>query len=258
WKSMSKEEQEAATEDEVKALDERRSMRAHAEHNVPLSAFNDARMTMANIEHELVALHDRTGTEVLMFAVRSDINQYNQPFIFYSNLRLSHFIATTTKCTVQELAMHMEGYCISRVEGKSNYVQEVLDLKKKTSGLIMQKLSKCGRKCSISRMVYLNFDTQITAKFGVVIENWPLPKFCCPGDVGSHTKLEILFGSWESGRTCFRSMPDEEWMQWLERRSRQVTTEAGDDQEDTVRTPTLCRRLTLSRHLLSSWCMLHR
>ncbi|GBE87428.1 hypothetical protein SCP_1101040 [Sparassis crispa] len=83
-------------------------------------------------------------------------------------------------------------------------------------------------------MVYLNFNTQITAKFGVVIENWPLPKFCCPGDVGSHTELEVLFGSWESGRMRFRSMPDEEWMQWLERRSQQVTTEAGNDQEDTV------------------------
>ena len=54
-----------------------------------------------------------------------------------------------------------------------------------------------------AKMFYQNFDDQVTRVHGVIVEGWPLSKFCSPGDVGSLTELQVLFNSWKSGSTCF-------------------------------------------------------
>jgi hypothetical protein len=63
-------------------------------------------------------------------------------------------------------------------------------------------------------MFYQNFDTNITAKYGVVIENWPLEKFSSPSDIGSRNEIRVLLQAWESGTTRFRKLSDEELTQW--------------------------------------------
>lgn len=67
-------------------------------------------------------------------------------------------------------------------------------------------------------MVYTNFDDAITNNYGIVIERWPLKKFCCPGDLGTKDELSILYNSWNNGTTVFRRMPQDEFKVWKERR----------------------------------------
>ena len=66
----------------------------------------------------------------------------------------------------------------------------------------------------IKKMNYVNFETAITAKFGIVLENWPVPKFQSPTNM-LHTEAEICFRSWESGATRFRMLTNDEWAVWL-------------------------------------------
>ena len=63
-------------------------------------------------------------------------------------------------------------------------------------------------------MNYVNFESAITTKFGIVLENWPVPKFQSPTNM-SHTEAEICFRSWESGATHFRMLTNDEWAAWL-------------------------------------------
>ena len=72
-------------------------------------------------------------------------------------------------------------------------------------------ICKCG---IIKKMNYVNFKTAITAKFGIILENWPVPKFQSPTNM-SHTEAEICFRSWESGATRFRMLTNDEWAAWL-------------------------------------------
>ncbi|KAG2353442.1 hypothetical protein BDR07DRAFT_1309445, partial [Suillus spraguei] len=56
----------------------------------------------------------------------------------------------------------------------SNYKESYLTLKRELTSLILAKLSKCLLQVPIPKMFYNNFDMQITAKHGIVIEIWPL------------------------------------------------------------------------------------
>jgi hypothetical protein len=107
-----------------------------------------------------------------------------------------------------------------------------LQLKHQISSLVLEKLREheanisrllslinhAGEvtKTKVSRMFYQNFDENITAKYGVVIKNWPLQKFCSPGDIGSRIELKVLYQSWQSGATYFQKLSREELSQWEE------------------------------------------
>lgn len=64
-------------------------------------------------------------------------------------------------------------------------------------------------------MYYVNFDQHITLKFGVVLENWPLTRFAVPGSFSAIPILSLLYNTFESGATCFRSLTNDEWFEWL-------------------------------------------
>src|SRR5262249_43921592 len=123
----------------------------------------------------------------------------------------------------------------------NSYVQDLLELKKKTSTLILEKLrafcaffqfSSHSRsipgeaaKVKISRMFYRNFEDSITDKYGVVVENWPLKMFCSPSDVKSRNEVQVLYRAWESGTARFRRMSSTEWAEWQENRFRNAMAE---------------------------------
>ncbi|OBZ72319.1 hypothetical protein A0H81_07734 [Grifola frondosa] len=115
WKVMSKEEHEALMEDGVKNMANHRKMRAFVPHNTLLSAYHDAHVTLNDVEHELTVLNSCTDMDVLLFTVRSNAQHYNKPYIFCSNHHLAEFVKLVTKASVQELALKMEGYCISGI-----------------------------------------------------------------------------------------------------------------------------------------------
>ncbi|KAG0708174.1 hypothetical protein DFH29DRAFT_871091 [Suillus ampliporus] len=66
----------------------------------------------------------------------------------------------------------------------------------------------------VPKMFYSNFDTQITAKHGVVVDNWPLKNFVSPSDIGSTMELRVLHNTLKTGVMTFRKMTHDEWEQW--------------------------------------------
>jgi hypothetical protein len=106
----------------------------------------------------------------------------------------------------------------------------VLELKKKTALLILEKLSKYEQRFHNAhlysphvveitgvvhnRMIYDRFDDHITQKYGVVVKNWPLKVFCNPSSVGSRIELETLYNGWQSGITRFEKLTEAEMMKW--------------------------------------------
>ncbi|KAI9063700.1 hypothetical protein FKP32DRAFT_1571619 [Trametes sanguinea] len=120
WRNMSQEERVNAVGDGVEKLSERREGRKHGIHNVSIAAFNDVRATLATIAQELDNLNGRTGTDILLVAVRSKPDQFNRPYVFYTSDRITQFIssATAQKETINQFAMRIEAACIGGLEGK--------------------------------------------------------------------------------------------------------------------------------------------
>lgn len=116
-----------------------------------------------------------------------------------------------------------------------NSKTKMLELKKKTTTLILEKLRRCVPHDSltlltkrsstgtltevpVTRMAYDRFDDLITAQHRVVVRNWPLKTFCNPSAVGSRTELELLYNAWRSGKTYFERLTHEEMEAWEDSR----------------------------------------
>lgn len=78
-------------------------------------------------------------------------------------------------------------------------------------------------------MFYQNFDDSITNKYGVVIDRWPLEKFCSPSDLKSRNEVNVLFNSWSSGTTFFRRLTSREWEEWKEKRFASAVAPGGGE-----------------------------
>lgn len=115
--------------------------------------------------------------------------------------------------------------------------QEIAELKRKTKDLILEKLRACSmlflqrhltphpppeqaaKPYKIVQMSYTHFDTRITERCGVVCENWPLPRFCPPGDLSSKFALESLYQAWEANTAKFRKLSPQEHELWKQTRA---------------------------------------
>ena len=69
----------------------------------------------------------------------------------------------------------------------------------------------------VPRMYYTNFEHAITEKYHVVLEGWPLERFCSPSDIQSRTEISVLMKSLESGATRFRKLSTTEFEDWSEK-----------------------------------------
>ena len=67
---------------------------------------------------------------------------------------------------------------------------------------------------AVPRMYYTNFNHAITEKYHVILEGWPLEKFCSPSDIQSQTEISVLMKSLESGATRFHKLSSTEFEQW--------------------------------------------
>ncbi|KZT01590.1 uncharacterized protein LAESUDRAFT_663657, partial [Laetiporus sulphureus 93-53] len=110
--AMSKEERIKATEDSIEKLEDLHEMKSHTRHNMEINAFCDAHGTLRSLD----SLSRCTGVEILVFAVRSDLQQYSRPYIFFTNNHLPEYFEFTTKSTATDFAMHMESSMLSDVE----------------------------------------------------------------------------------------------------------------------------------------------
>ena len=155
---------------------------------------------------------------------------------------------------IDDFALQLEAYVMSSIKGKThthyqrvlqcdnlmdlflgvveNSKTQTLELKKKTTALVIEKLHELiglvflflviygplsvgaitGK--TTLRMQYDRFDDLITQKYGVIIKNWPLKWFCNPSAVATRIELEVLFNSWESGATQFQKLSPDEMRTW--------------------------------------------
>ena len=63
----------------------------------------------------------------------------------------------------------------------------------------------------VSKMFYTNFDSQVTAKHGVIVVNWPLKLFSSPFDIRLMTELKVLYNAWKTGTMTFHKLTPAEW-----------------------------------------------
>ncbi|KAG1852589.1 hypothetical protein C8R48DRAFT_584135, partial [Suillus tomentosus] len=189
WKGMTKEEREAATEDAMIELAEQRESKAWAPHNVPLNSFQDVNKTLQSIDNQLVELHARTGTEILLIAVRANVDHFNRPHVFQT-ARTVDFFDSSIGTSVGDIAICLEGFCISGVK------------------------EEAAAPFKVSRMYYQNFNRNIMQKYHLVLDNWPLSKFVAPGNINSLTELRVLYNAWDSNASRFRKLSDEEYEAW--------------------------------------------
>ncbi|KAG2128014.1 hypothetical protein DEU56DRAFT_915618 [Suillus clintonianus] len=217
WKDMSKDEREAITEDTVGDLNNHREMKELFQRNITVSLFQDVKRTLASIDRELAALNARTGMEIIVLAVRSDVDHFNQPHVFHTK-RARDFFTACLKSSVHDIAFRLEGFCVVGVKGLARtHIEEFIIMLPVCGGLIFY-LETVAALQKVSRMYYQNFDTNITAQYRIIIENWPLAKFCAPGDISSRNELSVLYRAWESDATRFHHLTDTEFELWKEDR----------------------------------------
>ncbi|GBE84609.1 hypothetical protein SCP_0605880 [Sparassis crispa] len=153
-----------------------------------------------------------------MLAVRSSADHYNQPHVFMTSEKLADFFTTSFNATLSDVAVCLEGFCLSGIPGLLRHSQDaILQLKASISALILRKLRETAGT-QVSRMYYVNFEQHITDKYGVVLKNWPLEKFCSPSVVNSRTELDVLLCAWNTNATLFHRLSTEELEKWRQGR----------------------------------------
>ncbi|KAI9059665.1 hypothetical protein FKP32DRAFT_1606017 [Trametes sanguinea] len=214
WKALSDEEKIAVTEDLVKELDEQKEMKALAVQSVPISAFHDVRATLDSVFEELRRLHARTGVEIGLAAVRSARHQFTPPMIFATSSHVHDFFQISLGTSMDDVACSLEAYCLSGVSGLvQRSVDVTQDLRSRLTAVIHQKLGQATQYAA-KKMVYVGFAEQITGRHGVVIDNWPLPRFLAPSNIRTRLELTTLLSAWETDTTRFRKLSRDEWEQW--------------------------------------------
>ncbi|KAG1871911.1 hypothetical protein C8R48DRAFT_595760, partial [Suillus tomentosus] len=129
-------------------------------------------------------LNAHTGVEIIFIATRSTTDHFNQPHIFQTSCAMDFFDACF-KVSAMDVALRLEAFSIAGIQ---------------------EELAATPER--VSCMYYHNFDHHITVKYRIIVENWPLTKFCCPGDINSRTETSVLKSAWDSGATRFHKLSD--------------------------------------------------
>ncbi|KAI0685856.1 hypothetical protein BC835DRAFT_1420857 [Cytidiella melzeri] len=172
WKAMSKEEQVAVTEEELVRIAGVKEMKKTATHSVALNAFHNACALLASVQSQMESLHNCMGLEMLLLAVRSDAQNVSCPQVWTSGDVIDQFFQLTNKMLLSHYVVKFECHCLIGIQGKAlaKMIVSGIDLRP-TSKLITKKLHEAIAPCSVSKMFYMNPDTHITEKFGIVVVN---------------------------------------------------------------------------------------
>ena len=141
WKSLSNEDRITVTADCMQEIEEDREVKSFASHNVPLTAFYDARSTLQAVEKEvsevlsylrslinkfhplpqLSQLYARTGLEFLLVACRSNTKDFMKPFIYFSSEVVKNFIADSLNRSLDDFGVQLEAYVMSGLKGMQKH-----------------------------------------------------------------------------------------------------------------------------------------
>ncbi|EIW80845.1 hypothetical protein CONPUDRAFT_154835 [Coniophora puteana RWD-64-598 SS2] len=192
WTKLSEAEKVAATNPLTEAFNDAHEDKVFSPHNVMLSSFQDTNKTLKSIQTEFQRLHAWTSNLIIMIVCCGNVSQYNQPVAFRTP-QAKDFI---------DLA-----FGLAKTKGK-------LMAEKKTAvgQLIYAKLVAAPFKSPC--MYYVNFNDHITAKYGIIVEHWPLSQFCSPTEFSANHDLITLHNLWPADTTFFQKMSDQEFEQW--------------------------------------------
>jgi hypothetical protein len=70
-------------------------------------------------------LHNRTGIEFVLLAVRPESDQHLQPFATAST-RVSDFFSLALQLPLPDMATRVEAYCLSGLEGEESFLLQVI------------------------------------------------------------------------------------------------------------------------------------
>ncbi|KAK7685836.1 hypothetical protein QCA50_011182 [Cerrena zonata] len=221
WEAMSVEERNAFTDARVQEMTEAREVKDVMKHDSTISAFHDVRTSLLTMENMVKDLYLRTGLEVLLFAVRSDQEQYNRPFVLSTSEKGTDFFNTCFNQLPSAWVTRFESYCLLGIEGlKTSQAAEMSRLKSACSSLILDQVRHVAAPTLIPKMHYQDFHEQMTERHHIICENWPLPSFCTPHKLGL-VELRTLYDRLSNvdAPPLFRVLTDAEWR--LYRRSTQ-------------------------------------
>ncbi|KAJ3817845.1 hypothetical protein F5880DRAFT_1617916 [Lentinula raphanica] len=227
WKNMSQEERIEATKDDLEALRERRENKEVGTHNVDVTSSQDSTITAEKLKEALQRLGVRTADEGLLIVTRGNMTRFHKPYVWTTSSRVDAFFESVYKAPPTDIGYRMDAYMVSGVEGVARtHVQAMADLKKEVRSLIFRKLQECAGT-AVPKMFYTGFDHYITARYGIVIKNWPLPTFTNPSQISTKTELDILWAAWNSDATSFYRMTTREFQEWEAERA-EAARNSGD------------------------------
>ncbi|OJT07132.1 hypothetical protein TRAPUB_2013 [Trametes pubescens] len=244
WKTMPMNEKATLSTKLLKNLEAIREVKALAVQNVPINSFHDVRGSANTIFEELRRLHARTGLEVALIAVKSARDQHTPPMTFGTSNHAQHFFELSLGLKLDDVAASFEAYCLSGVSGLVERSMDIIQgLQARVANLIMQKLSQITN-FSAQKMFYPSFGIHITSRFGIVLENWPVPRFIAPSAIRTRLELDVLLNAWDSGTTRFRKLTKVEWERW-ERQQSTAPAEPGESESsDTIHAVTFASTVT--------------
>ncbi|EIW74686.1 hypothetical protein CONPUDRAFT_77955 [Coniophora puteana RWD-64-598 SS2] len=228
WRDMPLEERDLAVGDRVQVLTEKRANKATGTHSIAIAACHDASKTLDMLASEFSKLAPRCGVRGIIVAVRSDADHLNKPMTYATDEQTLEYFEVITKSNLTTFGRRLEACHVSGLV--NNYRQTLLLLKKDIASYIHGKLIDAA-ECPVPRMYYVNFDTLVTAKYGVLILNWPLRQLQCPSDINTTAELQVLINSWKNGTTKFYKMTPAEWAEWEEKRFESRMAEMEDAPE---------------------------
>ncbi|KAI0640726.1 hypothetical protein C8Q79DRAFT_930384 [Trametes meyenii] len=241
WKSMGSEEKERVAETLVQELEELREMKALSLQTVPISSFHDVRGGMSKMFKDARQQYARTGYNLIIIGCKTSRDQISPPMTFTTSQTASDFFPMTLGTTLDDLVSSFEAYSLSGVPSLVGRTIDVIQgLQSHASGLIIQKLGDITEHTA-HKMFYVGFGDHITDKFGVVIDNWPLPRFTSPSNLRTRIELTTLINSWETGVTRFRKLTRGEWDRWQVQKN---APEGSPEGLDFIRAVSLASNLT--------------
>ncbi|KAK7690565.1 hypothetical protein QCA50_005663 [Cerrena zonata] len=212
WAVMSEEEHQAVAGERTKQLAEDRETKATGTHTVSINAFHDVNATVVQLENMLRDLWLRTGTECLLFVVRSSVEHYNRPAVVESSPRVKNYFKFSFNQLPSQWVLSLEAHCVNGMNGvKNKYAEDLQTMQSECSAKIFEQLQLATAPANVGRMNYENFGT-LTRRHRIVYQNWPVT-FCSPvrlNTVELHTLHDLLHGP--NPPSLFRHLTNSEYV----------------------------------------------
>ncbi|KAI0776438.1 hypothetical protein BC629DRAFT_1255743, partial [Irpex lacteus] len=206
WQKLTDEEKKSYTSERVEQITQDREEQANAPRNTALRAFHDASQNLQSIQGELTRIANRTSTHLALVAVRATTDHFMQPLVFTTSPRIDESFFIQYKETMSDFSIKLEAYSLSGMEGIGRRIHEDISILKSYCAALVKDRFNRAMHPVVARLIYQNFDANITEKYGVVVDGWPLDQFRSPSEVGSRIELETLRNALESGFVQFTKL----------------------------------------------------